>query len=274
MAGLEFLLGKKDPESLFLSHLKWVERTAVFVARKHGYGSEDADDFCSHTKIKLLEDDYAVFRKFRSRSSLRLYLKTVIHRLYIDYEIAQRGKWRPSTTAQNLGPVAVQLEELLHWKHHSFEEAFEILNTRHGGTVHRNDLLDIAGKLPKRWGRTTIQFVPLSRSSDPEATAGKGSDGSQGSETARVLGDVLSQAISQLSGSDRLMLRMRFQDDFTFEEIARFVKKKKMQVYGRLRKILADLQEELVSQGISTTEVQEVLNFEAKNLDFDFLQGE
>jgi RNA polymerase sigma factor for flagellar operon FliA len=40
----------------------------------------EADDFASHPKLKLIEDDYAILRKFQGRSSLRTYLTVVIER--------------------------------------------------------------------------------------------------------------------------------------------------------------------------------------------------
>ena len=129
--------GRRDPESLFLTHLDLIERTATSVGRKHGYGREEAEDLCSHVKEKLIEDSYGIVRKFQGKSSLRVYLKVVIRRLYIDYEIGRRGKWRASTGAQRMGQIAVELEELLYWKNHSFEEAYQILNSRHGTTLQR-----------------------------------------------------------------------------------------------------------------------------------------
>ncbi len=262
---------KADPESLFLAHLEFIDRAARSVALRHGYGPAEADDFCSHVKGKLLENDYGVLRKFQGKSSLRLYLKTVIRRLYIDCEIAQKGKWRPSIVAQRMGPVAVQLEQLLFWKRHTFEEAYEILNSRHGTDLQRDELQDIVNKLPKRWGKRTVKFLSLDSTGMPEPVSEKEFPDPKLPERTKLLSEVLKDFIDRLSGADRLILKMRFQDDFTYERIAGFLKKKKMQVYWRLRKILADLQEELVARGLSEATVGEILELEGKKIDIDFV---
>ena len=262
--------GKEDPEALFLQHLEFIDRTARSVARRHGYESEDAHDFCSHVKIKLLEDNYAVFRKYQGRSSLTLYLRTVIHRLYIDHEIAQKGKWRPSTTAQRMGPIAVELEQLLYWKHHTLEEAYQILNSKQGIELERDSLYEIAQKLPRRRGKTSVQYLPLDDMRVPEPAAQRDAPDPETEQKAKHLARIVKGFVERLSGADRLMLKMRFQDDFTFEEIARFVKEKKLQVYWRLRRILVALQEELRANSLSKTEVRNILATEEKRIDIDF----
>jgi RNA polymerase sigma factor (sigma-70 family) len=261
---------KEDYESLFLSYLKFIERVSRFLARDHGYQEEEAEDFRAHVLTMLIRDEYAVFRKFQGRCSLELYLKTVIRRLYIDYEIAQKGKWRSSVTARRMGPIAAQLEELLCRKRHSFEEAFQILCSLHGNDIDRESLQNIAQKLPKRWGKSTIQFVDLESQSHHEPRSDIPAPDLQIVDDTRLLNQIVREFLNRLTGSDRLILKMRFQDDFTFEEIAHFIKKKKMQVYSRLQKILSDLQDELKANNLRAMEIREILKVSEKSVDIDF----
>ncbi len=261
---------KKDFEALFLTHLNWIERTSRFVARSHGYSPDDTQEFCSLVKEKILDNDYAVLRKFQGKSSLPLYLKTVIHRLYIDLEISRHGKWRPSVTARNMGTMAVQLEELLFRQGRSFDEACHILTSQHG-QVDRDELHQIAGKLPKRWGKSTVQVVSLDDSAAEEPYLQTEERDPKTSEWAQRLASAVSDCVARLSGTERLILKMRFQDDFTYEAIGRCVRMKKLHVYWRLNKILSDIQENLLSQGLSESAVQEILKHEGKTIDIDFL---
>jgi len=160
---------------------------------------------------------------------------------------------------------------LLFWKRHTCEEAYEILNSRHGTDLQRDVLQDIVNKLPKRWGKRTVKFLSLDSTGMPEPVSEKEFPDPKLPERTKLLSEVLKDFIDRLSGADRLILKMRFQDDFTYEQIAGFLKKKKMQVYWRLRKILADLQEELVARGLSEATVGEILELEGKKIDIDFV---
>ena len=124
-------------EALFLSQLGVIERVISFVsARRHLPGAE-ADDFESHVKLQLIEDDYAVLRKFQGRSSLRTYLTVVIQRLFLDYRISAWGKWRPSAEAKRAGPIGIMLEQLMARDGYGFEQACELLETNHQVTASR-----------------------------------------------------------------------------------------------------------------------------------------
>ena len=87
-------------EALFLSQLDVIERVISFVCVRHHLPGSDADDFGSHVKLRLIESDYAILKKFEGRSSLRTYLTVVIQRLFLDYRISAWGKWRPSAEAK------------------------------------------------------------------------------------------------------------------------------------------------------------------------------
>ena len=102
-----------------------------FVSSRHHLPGSEADDFGSHVKLKLIEDDYAILRKFEGRSNLRTYLTVVIQRLFLDYRIKAWGKWRPSAEAKRSGPVAILLERLTQRDGYGLEEAVELMKTNH-----------------------------------------------------------------------------------------------------------------------------------------------
>ncbi|MFN8061279.1 MAG: hypothetical protein U0Q12_19115 [Vicinamibacterales bacterium] len=71
-----------DLEALFLQHLSLIDRTAAFVARRRHMRVDRIRDFQSDVRLKIIEDDYAVLRKFQGRSRISTYLTTVIARFY------------------------------------------------------------------------------------------------------------------------------------------------------------------------------------------------
>ncbi len=79
----------------------------------------------------MIDDDYAILRKFQNRSTLWTYLAAVIERMSLDFCADKWGRWRPSAMAERLGPVAVVLERLVNRDSHSVDEALEMLKTNH-----------------------------------------------------------------------------------------------------------------------------------------------
>ena len=100
--------------------------------------------------MKCIEDDYRIFREFGERSTLRTYLTSVVQHLFLDYRNAQWGKWRPSTDAVRLGPVAIRLDVLMHRDRLSFEEACEQIVSESRGAVSRAELDRLAEAAARR----------------------------------------------------------------------------------------------------------------------------
>ena len=144
------------PEQRFLAHLEQVERIIAFVARRRRLDAGEVDEFASVVRLKLIENDYEVLRRFEGRSSLKTYLTVVIQRFYLDYRVSTWGKWRPSAGARRLGPTAVLLERLTARDGMSFPEAVQAARTNHGVPENDRELFDIGAQLPQR---TRRQFV-------------------------------------------------------------------------------------------------------------------
>ena len=78
-------------ETFFLDNLSLIDRVTAFVSRKYGLSGADAEDFASTVRIKLLEDDYAVLRKFENKCSLPTYLRFGIWRHYLGQKFLEWG---------------------------------------------------------------------------------------------------------------------------------------------------------------------------------------
>src|SRR5258707_733762 len=114
-----------DPQELFLSNLDAIDRAIGYVCHRNHLSPQDAEEFNSEVKTKLIEANYAVLRKFEGRSSFSTYMTTVIQRLYFQWRVQMWGKWRPSAEARRLGEKAITLERLLTRDGFTYREALE-----------------------------------------------------------------------------------------------------------------------------------------------------
>ncbi len=135
---------------LLVANYPLVEEIVRFVARRHRLTPDDANELGSLVRYKLVEDNYHVLRSFQHRSSIRTYLTTVVSRVWLDWQIARRGKWRPSVAAKRLGTTAVHLEQLLFRDRLSFSEACETLRQNAGVDVSETQLDRLRGSLRSR----------------------------------------------------------------------------------------------------------------------------
>lgn len=251
------------------AELDLVESVIRFIVRRHRLNSTEAEEFGGLVRLKLVENDYDVLRRFQGRSSLRTYLTTVIERLYLDFRIRAWGKWRPSVEARRAGPVGIRLEALLVRDGLSFEQAFETLTTNHGVEASRDELYQISVKLPSRAGRRFVGEEAIvdkkADGPDPEANVLRGEQGSIASRVRQVLARVLEGQ----TGQDRLVLKMRFEDDFSVADIARALRLDQKALYRRLARLLGQLREGLEEAGVRAGEVSELLGSTGADVEWD-----
>jgi RNA polymerase sigma factor for flagellar operon FliA len=255
-------------EALFASQLDVIERVISFVSSRHHLPGVDADDFGSHVKLKLIEDDYAIIAKFQGRSSLRTYLTVVIERLFLDYRISAWGKWRPSAEALRAGEVAVLLERLMGREGHTFEEACELIETNHQVTVSRVELEKIAGRLPGRVRRRFESDAALAHVAADLPPLDDVIAERERMDTAERVAAALKDVMNGLDTQDRLIIALRFQDGRTVVEVARMLRLDQKGLYRRLERLMKDLRAALEARGIAATAVMEMFDSPAVSIDW------
>jgi hypothetical protein len=104
---LEFAsLGHNSPNPAVASYQLFQEQTEIIdavlnqICRGRRLTVDICEEFSSWVRLRLLEGDSAILRKFAGRSSPRTFLMTVIKRLYLDWRNKEWGKWRPSTAGR------------------------------------------------------------------------------------------------------------------------------------------------------------------------------
>jgi RNA polymerase sigma factor (sigma-70 family) len=248
---------RRELEALFLSQVGWIERVTAAISRRHGLPRDDADDFVSWAKLKLIEDDYAVFRKFRGESSITTYLTVVIAMLHRDYRTQRWGRWRPSAAARRRGALAVRLETLVYRDRLKLEQAGELLRTSGQAELSDRELGKLLTELPARLSvrPTRVEAEPLS---DSPATD-RADDLVIADETEaekKAIGGVL----QRLAPEDQLMLRMRFWEGMSVADIARGLGVPQKPLYRRMDRALAEVRGYLADSGVSREDARELLS--------------
>lgn len=247
------------PEQLFLTNLPLVERVIAFVCRRHRLRPEEAEEFASTVRLKMVADDYAVLRKFEGKSQLATYLTTVVQRLFLDYRNHLWGKWRPSAEAKRIGPVAVELERLTTRDGLGFEEACTTLRGNHGVEMSEKELADIVARLPPRQPRHLEGEEALEGYPAPDSRPDHHLLDGEREQIRRRVEAALGRSLTNLPPEDRLILRLRMEDDFTVAEISRALHLDQKPLYRRMEAIFRCLRRALEEDGIEKEEVSRVL---------------
>jgi RNA polymerase sigma factor (sigma-70 family) len=240
-------------EALFQNNLGTIEKALRFVCRRHRLSLDEAEDFASHGRLKLMENGYAVLRKFQGRCKLETFLVSTLGHALLDYRIAKWGRWRPSAKAIRLGPPAALIEQLLYRDGHSADEAFELVRVNHGIHVTRADFEAILAALPSRVSR---------RFEDEEAlenlVSGDAADKHMIEEEERADADRRIEAVTEelqaLPPNDRLLMKLFDVDGLTMNEVAKILGEAAPALFRRRDRIRAAIRKRLKERGFDVDE--------------------
>jgi RNA polymerase sigma factor (sigma-70 family) len=244
-------------EEQFLAHLPLIERVIAWVSSRRGLRGTDAEDFASGVKTRLIEHDYDVLAKFAGRSSLRTYLTAVINRMYLDFQIQRFGKWRPSAEARRLGPLAVRLERLVHRDGLLHDEAIECLLSDSRVSATRDELLQLAARLPRRPSRRPSAVPP--EVSEPPDTVDDALERAERQALADRVFCAIRRALAELPAEERLFLRLHYEGGLNVAEVSRALGREQKPLYIEKGGLLRRLRSRLEAEGIGPSDVQELL---------------
>ena len=262
-------------EQTYLDNLQTIERIARFVAHRNRLNPTEADEFTQEVCVRLLDDDYAVLRKFEDRSSLSTYLTTVIVRLYQQWRVEQWGKWRPSAEAKRLGEKAIALERLITRDGYSVSEAVRVLTTPAGSQYTVEELEALYLRLPLRMPRP----MPVSDEVLPEAVASDAETDERvqardRENAARQTASAIDGLLRDLEPEDRLILQMRFWHARKVPDIARDLHIEQKKIYKRLDKLFGTLRRGLERAGVSQSDVAGLLSRGDQDMHFGLFSSE
>lgn len=248
-------------EATFVQNLAVIDRIAAAMARRQGLTGDEAADLSSWIKLKLVENDYTAFQKFRGESSISTYLTVVIAMLARDYRVQRLGRWRPSAAARRKGSVAIRLEALVHRQGYHLRQAAELLRTSGETQLTDRELAGMLAQLPAREplrpvevGATPLASVATVGGADARIDA-EGREREQ--DRARA---ALDRIMSELPTEDRLILRMHFWEGLSVADIARGLRLEQKPLYRRFERLLASLRERLTQAGVTRELIGELIN--------------
>ena len=252
-----------NAEAVFLEHLATIEWAAARAARKYGLWGDDAEDFAAWARMKLMEDAYAVFRKFRGESDWKTFITTVLVRHASGYSRERLGRWRPSAEAQRRGPPAPRLEMLVRRDGYTVAQAGEQLRT--SGQTRLSDI-ELARLLAALTERAPLR--PVQVGTDPLDTqeAQSRADARVTASEAEVWRDELAaalrRAMERLTPEDRVIVQLYYADGRTVADVARFLRIEQKPLYRRIPKLRDRLRGYVEDEGVSAQEVRSLLTRE------------
>lgn len=246
-----------DYQRLLLEHLHLIDQLVRTTGRRRHLSAEQ-DEFAGYVRVRLIEDDYAVLRKFQHRSSLRTYLAAVIERLSLDFCIERWGRWRPSAVAERLGPVAVLLERLVTRDGHPLDEAIQVIQTGHASAMSPSALHGIWEQLPPRIkasevGEEAAAAVPSTQSSESEV------EDAERRKNMERLEHTLGAALAAVPDQDRVLVALRFDQELSIAEIAKLTGISVPTLHRRLDRTIKDLRRALTNAGFLPRDVADLI---------------
>ncbi|MGH7469130.1 MAG: RNA polymerase sigma factor [Longimicrobiales bacterium] len=245
-------------QAAFLANLETIDRIIAAICRRYLVPSADQEDFGSFAKLRLMEDDYAVFAKFQGRSSLTTYLNVVLTNYFRDFRTAQWGRWRPSAEARRLGTIALRLEALVYRDGCSMREAIEVLRSAGGELPNDTDLFRLASRLQVRSRVQEVGSDAAGEVSAPDHTDATIVESEVDQARARAAQE-LDRALQSLPAQDQVIVRMRHLDGVSVADIARMLGIQQKPLYRRMEAILDGLRRQLEERGVNVESLRTIL---------------
>jgi RNA polymerase sigma factor for flagellar operon FliA len=245
-----------NPADLFAASTSLIDRITGGVCRRARLVDADAEDFASDVRLALLQDDYAVLRKFEGRSSLQSFLSVVIERLFFDRRTRMFGRWFPSAKAERMGTAAVLLETLLTRDRRSLEQALPIVLDAHPALT-RTEIDEIVARLPERTSRP--RPVPIDAVSSGSFVAVDSADArtlaAEASAVAERTSAIVRETLAALPLEDRMIIRMHFGTSMTVAEISRVTRLPQRPLYRRIEALMQQFRRAFTAAGVDPQSV-------------------
>ena len=246
-------------ERFLLAQLTTIKGLATKAARRQHFTPAQVQDFVADVLVHLIEDNYAVLRKFRRQSSLRTFLSIVIKRLCLDARISEWGKWRPSARSRRAGELVVMMERLTMRDGLTFDEACTTLRTNHQLVLDDRVMeKHVAGfnhrSRPHFVSQECILDEPVSDSVADESVIDQDADRALSRAAA-----AMTATLHSLPAEDRDVLMLHFRDGLTVSSIARSMGVDQKLLHRRFASTLKRLRDSLEAVHLCKPEVLEAI---------------
>lgn len=244
------------PEDIYATHAGLIESVLSAASRSHRLPPDQADEFSSWARIKLLDNDRAILRKFAGRSSLRTFLVTVVERLYLDWRNHELGKWRPSSEARRVGEVAIELERMVARDGWSFAEAADAIVAR-GLAASVAECERAWARLPRHPRRHRVDEEVLDTLPSPTDALDPVEEDERRARSRKLVA-ALERAVAALPDADQVVLRLRYWSGIKVSQIAAMVGEEQKALYRRYERLWVLLRQRLEAEGLSGGDLDEL----------------
>lgn len=252
------------PRELLLANLPLIEQIVASICRRKGMNPDEIEEFAAVFKLRLVDNDYAIIRAFRERSSFATYIAAVISKALLDHRNREWGKWRASAEAERFGDVAIKIERMLYRDHRGFDEVLVAITSEHP-EMTRLEIETLTQALPVRFKRKRVELDDaLLTPEEPDV------NGPEIASAASTISRVVCGLIDGLPEEDQVLLRMRFDSEMSVSQIARALHLDQQLLYRRLYRLFGDLRAALERAGVRAADVAGIMGKETDLLDFHF----
>lgn len=259
---------KSSGAALFEEHHDLVERLLTFLTRRKRLSPDEAEEFSSWARLKLLEDDCRRLRKHQGPAeTFPAYLQVTVANLLRDWRTGRYGKWRTSTAARRMGVVAERLDVLVNRDGFSYDEAVAKLRRHHGValTDERMEAIYVALPVhpPRRVeGEEQLGALPVEPEADDRVL-----DRERRRTAARVLA-VYRGTLATFDPETQLVFRLRFERSLGIATIARRLGIEQKPLYRRMEGCVRDLRQAFEQAGLAFEDLRPLLGWEELDLGF------
>ncbi len=254
-------------EELFSQRFQQLENIVRAVAARRRLNHDEGQELYSQVMLKVIQDDFAVLRRFRGTSRWSTYLTVIVQRVLLDHRVKEWGRWRPCARARRLGPTAVLLDRLIHRDGLEPAEAVCTLSTR--GIGETAELERLADQIPRRPRRRLVSGDTHIDALVDEEQAGRRLESAECRRATVRLNETLTSVLQELPARDRDLLGLRFGHGWTVRRIAEKQHWEPRPLYRRFECILRRLRRRLERVGVGWKDVVAVLDGRDAGLEFD-----
>jgi RNA polymerase sigma factor (sigma-70 family) len=247
-------------EAMLVANLALIGRIIRFTASRHRLSPMEADDLASVVHLRLVENDYAVLRKFKHRCRLKTFLIVVITRICLDYFAQESGRWRPSAEAQRLGTAAMEFERMIGRDQLTFEEAVVSLQSMRLAVPSRTTLSRLAAQLLVRPRRRGVSDTDLSTIPDSTAPPSVVVARRELQKHAARIRQAIGRLLRTFDPQDRQLIELHFNQGLAIAQIARRLRVEQRPLYARMARLLARLRRGLEGDPTIARVIPELLH--------------
>jgi len=225
-------------ESAWRAFLERYSPLIMHVVRRFESDHNQVTDCYVHACAELSNNGFRRLLAFRpdGRAQFQTWLKTVVTNLCVDWRRQRHGRFRPVKVVAGLPELDQLVYRYVYVRGMPRDECLHVLQAKYPALTER-ELTTINARLfslltpQQRWQLSvrTASMLPLDAPSNPDADEplvqpvdpGPGPEELSQTEQERLQ---LEAAMARLAPQQRLLLRLRFQQNLTLEEVARLMR--------------------------------------------------